>query len=258
MNTSLATHVLFIGCLPPQTNENNLVKYLTKFGSITGIELGRDKKLGFCLGFAKLKIQLNCLLNSFLSADLTFKTFKINIKECRDPCHFEDLVSEMFKERVFISNLPKKWSNEEIKELFRQFGQVRSVLRVLSQQKKPQPFGYVHFYDIQSALDCIRQKFVYVQVKKKKIICQKYTYKRNKKKKSLNERKELKEVISHQKNNTRNNTNDASPEDSLNRNSKDKADQDEDDYIGSLFSRRQQNDNNSRHSKSQSNYNYTS
>lgn len=249
------TYVLFIGCLPPQTNENNLVKYFAKFGSITGIDLGRDKKLGFCLGFAKLKIKLDSPLCSFVSAGHSFKTFNITIKECEDNAHYEDLIAKMFNERVFISNLPKKWSDMEIKELFGQFGEVRSVLRVLSQQKKPQPFGYVHFYEIKSAKKCIKQKFVYVDIKRKKIICQKYTYKRNHKKKSLNERKELKEVINHQKVHTRNSTNDSSPEDSLNRNNdNNNTAKVEEDYIGSLLSRRQNNDNNSKHSKSQTNY----
>jgi len=186
------TTTLFIGCLPPQTNEGNLTNFLARFGSITGIELPRDKKLGFCLGFAKLQIELISPISEILSAELVFRGFNIIIRDCLD-LSFDSLVTQMFEKRVFVSNLPKKWTDREIKEAFLSFGRVRAALRVLSQNKIPHPFGYVHFYELSAAKKCKEAKFL--RFKNKKIICQNYSSKRALKLLSLHERNQMKKDL---------------------------------------------------------------
>ena len=63
--------------------------------------------------------------------------------------------------RVFISNIPISMEDDQIFELFSQFGTVQCAYRIRDIGKNKKRYGYVAFYETQAAWKAINQKRVY-------------------------------------------------------------------------------------------------
>jgi RNA recognition motif-containing protein len=73
------------------------------------------------------------------NADVSFLAFKDYISTISDPDDFK---------KIFVTNLPNKYDEKELKILFGKYGKVEKAIRAQPKKNnKVEPFGYITFED---------------------------------------------------------------------------------------------------------------
>ena len=132
-NNSAKNHIkstkVFVGGVPPDTNEDELNKYFSRFGMISKIDLPVNKRKNAIKGFAFVTFctpssadrAVNCV-----SHVLRRKSMVVN------PALTSSEASKKTKSRqsqkLFIRGIPRLASQYQIRSFFEQFGEVDMVI----------------------------------------------------------------------------------------------------------------------------------
>lgn len=152
---------IFLGCLPPNTNESELFDYFRGFCDISDMKLKyRSNKQ--CAGYGTF----TCLDTSKVTLIINTPHYhKGRSLECRPYLSKDELKAyhEVFnKRRLYVGNLPEDISDLALFHFFEYIAPVTRAYVTTSRDELGRRYGFVVFRD-QSALDIIRSQSWYFQ-----------------------------------------------------------------------------------------------
>lgn len=163
LQPSSSTRVkLFIGSLPPSCQNRDVYKAFKFYGKVLSVNLFRDYKSGLCKGFGDLSLLLDgpSTISHLLKQKFHIKGRKIYVEQFLEGDKLKEKNSDLYRKRVHIKQIPRGITDEEMKNLFKEFGEVESAYQIKKVQGYSMPFGYVTFLEIEAAHRCLKQKYV--------------------------------------------------------------------------------------------------
>ncbi|KAG2670729.1 hypothetical protein I3760_14G101700 [Carya illinoinensis] len=160
-STSQAKHRLFIGNVPRNWGEEDLRKVVTEIGpGVTAVELVKDmKNTSNNRGFAFVDYH-NHACAEYSRQKMTSPKFKLGDNaptvSWADPKNADSSAASQVK-AVYVKNLPKNITQEQLKKLFEHHGKITKV--VLPPAKPGQEknrIGFVHFAERSSAMKAVK------------------------------------------------------------------------------------------------------
>ncbi|KAF7823225.1 heterogeneous nuclear ribonucleoprotein Q-like [Senna tora] len=160
-STSQAKHRLFIGNVPRSWKEEDLRKVVTEIGpGVTSIELVKDmKNTNNNRGFAFIDYY-NHACAEYSRQKMMNPKFKLGDNaptvSWADPKNADSSASSQVK-AVYVKNLPKDVTQDQLKKLFEHHGKITKV--VLPPAKSGQEknrIGFVHFVERSSAMKALK------------------------------------------------------------------------------------------------------
>ncbi|KAK2433684.1 heterogeneous nuclear ribonucleoprotein Q [Trifolium repens] len=160
-STSQAKNRLFIGNIPRSWGEKDLKKVVNEIGpGVTAVELVKDmKNISNNRGFAFIDYHNNACAE-YSKQKMTNPTFKLGENSptvsWADPKNADSSASSQVK-AVYVKNLPKNVTQEQLKKLFEHHGKITKV--VLPPPKPGQEknrIGFVHFAERSNAMKALK------------------------------------------------------------------------------------------------------
>ncbi|KAK2380085.1 heterogeneous nuclear ribonucleoprotein Q [Trifolium repens] len=160
-STSQAKNRLFIGNIPRSWGEKDLKKVVDEIGpGVTAVELVKDmKNISNNRGFAFIDYHNNACAE-YSKQKMTNPTFKLGDNSptvsWADPKNADSSASSQVK-AVYVKNLPKNVTQEQLKKLFEHHGKITKV--VLPPPKPGQEknrIGFVHFAERSNAMKALK------------------------------------------------------------------------------------------------------
>ncbi|XP_050237407.1 heterogeneous nuclear ribonucleoprotein Q [Mercurialis annua] len=143
---------VFIGGLPKDASENDLRDLCEPIGDIFEIRLMKDKDTGESKGFAFVGFKSKEVAKKAIQ-DLHSKEFKGKTLRCS--------ISET-KNRLFIGNIPKNWTEDEFRKIVDEVGPGVDVIELIRDPQIParnRGFAFVLYYN-NACADYSRQKML--------------------------------------------------------------------------------------------------
>lgn len=145
------TKKYYVGSLPGDIQEQHIFSKFKKYGNITDLVLIKDKKTGKCAGFGFITFEAETKLDQEILGKIEKNKHFISGRELKVERHLsgeslQNHLESQHKKRLFIRNLPKKLSDQELGEFFSRFGEIESAYRVkIQSQNRLTNYGYVTF-----------------------------------------------------------------------------------------------------------------
>ncbi|XP_019413416.1 PREDICTED: heterogeneous nuclear ribonucleoprotein Q-like isoform X2 [Lupinus angustifolius] len=165
-STAQAKHRLFIGNVPRSWDEEDLRKVVTEIGpGVTSLELVKDvKNIKNNRGFAFVDYYNNACAE-YSRQKMMNPSFKLGgnapTVSWADPKNADSSASSQVK-AVYVKNLPKNVTQEQLKKLFEHHGKITKV--VLPSAKSGQEknrIGFVHFAERSNAMKALKNTETY-------------------------------------------------------------------------------------------------
>ncbi|CAJ1979138.1 unnamed protein product [Sphenostylis stenocarpa] len=160
-STTQAKHRLFIGNVPRGWGVEDLRKIVTEIGpGVTGVELVKDmKNTNNNRGFAFIDYYNNACAE-YSKLKMMSPTFKLGENaptvSWADPKNADSSAASQVK-AVYVKNLPKNVTQEELKKLFERHGKITKVVlppAKFGQEKNR--IGFVHFAERSNAMKALK------------------------------------------------------------------------------------------------------
>lgn len=156
-----ASYKIFVGGLDPDTKEEDLTEYFSKFGRVVERLIKVDIKTKRSRGFAFIGFKAPEAVDKVLEVDEHWLHGKKI--DCKRAMTKEDAYSlnKTLKEscrKVFISNIPRELSKKDLFDYFKEFGRINDFNLIF--KKKETGFLYIIFDSEEEALNLIEKKFV--------------------------------------------------------------------------------------------------
>lgn len=141
---------VFVGGLKPSFKEKTLLKFFGIYGEIESIDLKKCKtKENFNRGFCIIKFKDSKIAQRVIK--IKDHLIEKRIVTCRKYLEGEELKEEKSKKNnrtVYISNLPRRTTNEDIMNLFLKFGKVETGYTLKNEETGiSKGFGFVTFVE---------------------------------------------------------------------------------------------------------------
>lgn len=154
---------VFIGCIPGDSCEVELTELLSEYARIEKVSLAFDvnkHNKQYCLGYGFVvcasKEDKRILISH--ANDVCYRGRFITLREYKSGRRLKEDKLDFNLRRVFIGNIPSHATNASLEKLFSRYGEVETIYSVDQTSKKHFKFGYVVFYDKESAALTIRNK----------------------------------------------------------------------------------------------------
>ena len=156
---------LFLGSLPKDCSHEAVWRQLTRYGEIDELDITvRDKTNKYSRGFGYVIVKSKQVFQRLLEAEVVVEGKTIFIEPYFSESKYNCCKNEEFMvKRIFISNIPNKLSDADIKEIFERFGKVDKAYRITTVKGKKRPFGFVLFNEKEAADACNAAKYVSYQ-----------------------------------------------------------------------------------------------
>ncbi|KAK7263409.1 hypothetical protein RJT34_30998 [Clitoria ternatea] len=160
-STSQAKHRLFIGNVPRSWGEEDLRKIVTEVGpGVASVELVKDlKNTSNNRGFAFIDYY-NSACAEYSRQKMMSPTFKLGENaptvSWADPKNSDSSASSQVK-AVYVKNLPKNVTQEQLKKLFERHGKItKVVLPPAKSGHEKNRIGFVHFAERSNAMKALK------------------------------------------------------------------------------------------------------
>lgn len=159
-----ASYKIFVGGLDPETTEEDLTEYFSKFGRVVERLIKVDIKTKRSRGFAFIGFKAPEAVDRVLEQDEhRLKGKKI---DCKRAMTKEDAYSlnKNLKEscrKVYISNIPRELSKRDLHDIFSMYGKIHDFNLIF--KKKETGFLYIIFETEEEALHLIEKKYVEIK-----------------------------------------------------------------------------------------------
>lgn len=149
---------IYVGSLPPSTSAKALQGYFKKLVKV--VNLRRIKNKGRkSPGYAILKVDTKAEFDYLISTDHFINGQKLIVKAYLTPQQRLKIEKSLVNRRVYVKNLPEYAPVEQLKQLFRRFGDVKSVV-LKEKQAQGEVYGFITFFDHHSAKRCLERGFI--------------------------------------------------------------------------------------------------
>jgi RNA recognition motif-containing protein len=142
---------LFIGGLPQNLDEQQLINYFSFFGRIEDANIIRNKKKGYSKGYGFIKCADDQTRELILASSHTILGKKLDVNLPTSRANSKALKSYTYNRKIYVPGLKPSVTEFELKSYFQQFGRVFKVYLVLDKlsQNEKTFIGYVEFYSEQ-------------------------------------------------------------------------------------------------------------
>lgn len=182
-----SAYQVFVGGLPSNTTENDLLQYFKQFGAINSCkpQMWKSSKKK-CRGFALLNCNNRLTYQKIIRSKHTFKNRLIECKKAfSSKKELREYEEDLIGRKVFVGGLPLNLRSEQLQKFFQKFAEVEIAYVVTKHKcKKSKGFGYVCFRTVEECHRILKiKKF---DLNGKKITCSPYEHKcKNKNLKTL-------------------------------------------------------------------------
>jgi RNA recognition motif-containing protein len=119
---------LFVGGVPLHATYADMYTYFQKFGGVKSIDMPRNRK-GKLKGFAYVRFtETSAVRKALLGSNHSLCGKKIGIHEGIKPSLAANLTKDMQDRKIFVTNLLRETTEDQVYSLFSKFGQVDKVL----------------------------------------------------------------------------------------------------------------------------------
>lgn len=126
---------IFVGGIPRDVDEQEFVKYFSKFGTVKSVELPRHKKSRGLKGFAFICFTDKTAKTAALSFPKHYILGKcVAVREGLDYTAASNQTKQLQACKIFVQGFKRNVSENQIQTFFGQFGQVNRVLYLLHQR----------------------------------------------------------------------------------------------------------------------------
>lgn len=147
---------VFIGCVPGDSRNDELVSLLGQYARVSSVMLATDTNpsgMEYCLGYGfavcDTKDDVQALIA--LSSKLTYKDRFITLREYKVGSKLKEDKKNFNKRRLFIGNIPRGTTNDQIAEIFSKFGPIENVYFVNTEKEQDYKYGYIVFQEAKTA-----------------------------------------------------------------------------------------------------------
>lgn len=148
---------IFIGCLPAETDEEELKSYFLKFCSDLRKFRVKYRSNGICSGYAYFTTEApNKLLEDLFSQNHFYKGRFLECREYLKGQKQEEFLQILNRKRVYVGNIPEGVDDLELYETFSKFGKVTRAYIGNHYDKEGKIFGFVvmeNFSDVPKILE---------------------------------------------------------------------------------------------------------
>lgn len=141
---------LFIGGLPQETNELELIYLLSQHFTVLKLELNKRKKGSKCLGHGTLIIPLSEERMALQTDHITYKQRKVKIMRNMKGEELRKFQKEFGMRRLYLKNLSPDIKADELNDIFSRFGDIESCY-IRGEPLSETKIGIVIFTEKESA-----------------------------------------------------------------------------------------------------------
>lgn len=159
-STSQSKHRLFIGNVPRTWKEDDLKKAVNKIGpGVTTVELMRDQSNSSRnRGFAFVEYYNNACAD-YSRKKMSTPKFKLDSHaptvSWADPKSGDSSSNSQIK-AVYVKNLPKDVTEDQLKKLFEHHGEITKVILPPAKSGQEKRYGFVHFAERSTAMKALQ------------------------------------------------------------------------------------------------------
>lgn len=156
---------IFISSLPSNCTNEDLIKFLEPYGDYIDLEY-TPKKGTLNNNVANVTILDNDHYNSLMSKNLHFiNGCKIELRRYVCGKNLIEVEKRIQNKRLYVKNLPHEATDDEVRELFSNFGEVELFYscRFKRLENTPTNYGFVTFKDKKDAQTVLKKHTMYFQ-----------------------------------------------------------------------------------------------
>jgi RNA recognition motif-containing protein len=142
---------LFVGGLPQNLDEQQLIKYFSFFGRIEDANIIRNQKKGYSKGYGFIKCADNQTRKLILASSHSILGKKLDVNFPTSKANSQAFKSYNYNRKIYVPGLKPCATEFGLKSYFQQFGRVFKVYLVLDKLSQDEKtfIGYVEFYSEQ-------------------------------------------------------------------------------------------------------------
>src|SRR3990167_1103171 len=129
LRTPLMTDLYFVGGVPPEISESDLLNFFSQFVTVDAITL-RPSKAPANKGFAFLRISEPLNLVGLLGANPMLTNHILTLQPAEDPKHKMLALQNKAKRKIFIGGIPQDFLNEQVLAAIQLVGPVEKLTRI--------------------------------------------------------------------------------------------------------------------------------
>lgn len=182
---------VYIGSLPSFTKKSNILDYFKSLSiPVSSIKVFTDKNHNLCKGYAFVTLPEEFDTSAFLAQEHFILNRKVVCDVYTSGQRLEEKKRSIETRRVFVSNIPQKMGNIELKRIFSRFGEVVTAYRIRKfGSGKLMPYGYLFFKEENNAKTCVEDGGVFVSEEHGWVFAESYSKDRGEKEKRRVQRK---------------------------------------------------------------------
>lgn len=157
-------YTLFIDSIHEKLTKSKVQSILERFANIVSIHLPKIKKgkKKVLMGYGTVAVEDHLSFSNLISEEILIKGKRVHIEPFNlETDDLEEKHQQYMNRLVFASNVPKKITASDIKNLFEErFGAIVSCSKSVTATGRIKPFGFIVFQSTESAVLCAQQKVV--------------------------------------------------------------------------------------------------
>lgn len=184
---------IYIGSLPSFTKKSNILDYFASLSvPVISIKVFTDKNHKLCKGYAFVSLPDSYNVSPLLAQEHFILNRKVVFDVYTSGQKLQEKKRSIEKRRVFVSNIPQKMGNIELKEIFSRFGEVVTAYRIRKYGTgKLMPYGYLFFRQETAAASCVEDGGVFVSEEHGWVFAEPYSKDRGEKEKRRAKRRRV-------------------------------------------------------------------
>lgn len=164
--------ILFVGGIPAIMTEDEIERHFSRFCRVSKVRIMREKKTLEPKGFAFVTLADSDQVSKVLSMIHVIEGRKVDVQLASRKGEKKEWKEELKKKRIFISNLPNNFTNEELYQHFSKYGEVRNAYIIkdfMTDQSKN--YGYIEFSEVGIVHSVLKEQ---VTIHGHKVVCLPY------------------------------------------------------------------------------------
>lgn len=139
----MKTKKIFVGCLPCDTNTEEIALYFSKFCEISKFKV-KFRSNGVCTGYGEFRTNISEKgLTELLAQEHIYKGRKLDCREYVKGPKLKSFLEDFTFRKIYVKGMPESTTDEELFEFFSQICQVEKAYIANQVRKSGNLFGFI-------------------------------------------------------------------------------------------------------------------